>query len=72
MQKTFTIAIQSQEMVDEYNNKNGTNFKATEGQLEGMLDDIIEMIEQCGDKNGWYVHDTMQVKVSVEYHPENK
>ncbi|ATF13587.1 hypothetical protein A616_16855 [Brevibacillus brevis X23] len=68
----YTIAIQAPEMVEATNEEYGSDFKDTNWHLLNVLNQVRELIRECGDNGGWYVYDSIRVKVDVEYIPESK
>lgn len=68
----FTIPIQSQERVDEYNKKFNKQYKSTPEHIRKTMDVIIDMIQECAMAGGSYMNDSIVLNVSVKYQPEEK
>lgn len=62
----------SKEMLDKYNSELGTNLLTTEEHAINLLEQIADSIEKVGNEGGWYVGDSIRVKVELEYEPEDK
>jgi hypothetical protein len=72
MEVTFNIPIHSDEDVKRANELYNTDYKTTQQHLENAVDDIIDLIGECGDRGGWYIGDSLRITVKVKYCPEDK
>lgn len=75
----YFIPIQSAEYVAEVNARNkeafGNNaiqYKSTDEHVDILIDKLLEAIDKVGDAGHWYLHDGINVKIEVEYEPEDK
>lgn len=75
----YFIPIQSAEYVAEINARykevfgNVTlQYKSTDEHVDILIDKLLDAISEVGDAGGWYRHDGIEVKIEVEYVPEDK
>ena len=75
----YSIPIQSKEAVDKYNKMCeemfGDNFSpylSTEEHIKILENMLLDAIQLVGDEGGWYTGDDINVKIELEYEPENK
>ena len=75
----YFIPIQSAEYVAEVNTRykeafgdNAIQYISTDEHIDILMDKLLEAIGQVGDAGGWYRHDGINVKIEVEYVPEDK
>ena len=73
----YSIPIQSKETVDnkmceEMFGDNFFPYLSTEEHIEILGNKLIEAIQLVGDDGGWYTGDDINVKIELEYEPENK
>jgi len=74
----YDIPIQDQKHVDEWNEKyskwydNHESFKTTEEYVDILIDKFLDAISMVGDDGGWFINDEIQVKIELEYVPEDK
>lgn len=78
----YNIPIQDKKHIDDFYKKCkellGENFESTEKYLTTdehiniLIDKIYDAIKEIGESNGWYIGDDIEVKIELEYKPENK
>lgn len=66
------IPINNQEDCDRINKNLGTNYKSTEEHIADFYNALYEKLMECGDNGGWFIGDSIKIKVSMEYEPEDK
>jgi hypothetical protein len=70
--RTFNIPIQGKKKCEEFNKEYGTEYKSTEEHVENAIDDLYKMLDDIGNKGGWYIGDSIEIKIKVKYCPEDK
>ena len=74
----YEIPIQDQEHVDKWNKKYSKEFdnfepyKSTEDHIIILGNKFLGTINRVGNDGGWYIGDSIKVKIELEYKPENK
>lgn len=72
-EKTYFMPINRNEDIKRYNEHHGKQvFKTTGEHLEEIMDNIVDLIVACALEGGNYVDDSIEIKVSVKYKPEEK
>ena len=72
LEKSFVIPINKKEDCDRLNATLGTNYKSTDEHIEMFIEEVCNMLANCGNEGGWYVGDCINVKLSMEYECEDK
>ena len=70
--KEYNLPINDEKIVKQYNKEFDTESKSFEQHVEKTLDDILDTIIKLGKDNGFYLNDTIKLKVEFEYQPEDK
>ena len=70
--KEYNLPINDEKIVKQYNKEFDTEFKSFEQHVEKTLDNILDTIMKLGEDNGFYLNDTIKLKVEFEYQPEEK
>ena len=47
-------------------------FKTTDEHIGILMSRFEDAIEKVGNYGGWYIGDSIKVKIELEYEPENK
>lgn len=75
----YFIPIQSAEYVTEVNARykeafgdDALQYKSTDEHIDILIDKLLDAVSEIGDAGGWYRHDGIEVKIEVEYVPEDK
>lgn len=64
--KVFNIHLLSDEDAKKLNTPTSSEV------FEGVVDELLAMVEAVGDEGGWYTNDSIKIEVKVTYEPENK
>lgn len=61
-----------QSELDKYNKEFGTDFKDTEWHMNHVVQQLYDMVTECGNKNNLYMNDGFRIKIEVSHEPEDK
>lgn len=70
--KEIIIPINDSDEVEKFNKELGSGYKTVDEHVNDALEQLLEVIGECGDDGGWYIGDSIKINIEVEYEPENK
>ena len=78
----YNIPIQDKKHIDDYykmcKKLFGDDFEPTEKyfttdeHIDILIEKLCKAIDNLGEENGWYIGDDIEVRIELEYKPENK